>query len=88
VSGGRLLTLAFKIGSCRSVKGEDHGAFELNADDLVTHAVVVGMTGSGKTGLLTVLVEEALRNEIPVLLLEVKGDLASLHRIGETPIHV
>ena len=36
------------------------------------------MTGSGKTGLVTVLVEEALRNEIPVLLLDIKGDLANL----------
>ncbi|MBN8609609.1 MAG: ATP-binding protein [Deltaproteobacteria bacterium] len=72
------MTLTFKMGACRSVKGEDRGAFELNADDLVTHAVVVGMTGSGKTGLITVLVEEALRNEIPVLLLDVKGDLANL----------
>ena len=44
----------------------------------MTHAVVVGMTGSGKTGLVKVLVEEALRNEIPVLLLDVKGDLANL----------
>ena len=51
---------------------------DLNADDLVTHGVVVGMTGSGKTGLVTVLVEEALRNEIPVLLLDIKGDLANL----------
>ncbi len=51
---------------------------DLNADDLVTHGVVVGMTGSGKTGLVTVLVEEALRAESPVLLLDINGDLANL----------
>jgi hypothetical protein len=44
----------------------------------VTHGVVVGMTGSGKTGLLTVLVEEALRAKVPVLMIDVKGDLPNL----------
>jgi len=37
-----------------------------------------GATGSGKTGLVTVLVEEALRDEVPVLLVDVKGDLPNL----------
>ena len=50
----------------------------LPADHLVTHGVVVGMTGSGKTGLLTVLAEEALRNGIPVIAIDVKGDLPNL----------
>ena len=36
------------------------------------------MTGSGKTGLVTVLVEEALRAEIPVLVVDIKGDLPNL----------
>ncbi|MEJ7735769.1 MAG: helicase HerA-like domain-containing protein, partial [Polyangiaceae bacterium] len=45
---------------------------------LVTHAAIVGMTGSGKTGLITVLVEEALRSRIPVLLIDIKGDLPNL----------
>ena len=45
---------------------------------LLTHAVVVGMTGSGKTGLVTVLAEEALRSNVPVLVLDVKGDLTNL----------
>jgi len=44
----------------------------------VTHGVVVGMTGSGKTGLLTVLIEEALRSDVPVLVIDVKGDLPNL----------
>ncbi|MCU0693707.1 MAG: DUF853 family protein [Polyangiaceae bacterium] len=53
-------------------------AFILRADDLTTHAVVVGATGSGKTGLLMVLVEEALRQSIPVVMIDVKGDLPNL----------
>src|SRR5687767_7082274 len=48
------------------------------AHHLVTHGAVLGMTGSGKTGLLTVLVEEALRGGIPVLMIDVKGDLPNL----------
>ncbi|MBN8613204.1 MAG: DUF853 family protein [Deltaproteobacteria bacterium] len=70
--------LTFNMGARRTMKGAARGSFELPADDLVTHGVVVGMTGSGKTGLVTVLVEEALRNRIPVLLLDVKGDVANL----------
>jgi hypothetical protein len=72
------VSLQFKMGARRTITGRAHGEFDLAADDLVTHGVVVGMTGSGKTGLITVLVEEALRNEIPVLLLDIKGDLANL----------
>ena len=45
---------------------------------LVTHGVVLGMTGSGKTGLLTVMVEEALRSGVPVIMIDVKGDLPNL----------
>jgi hypothetical protein len=50
----------------------------LPANHLVTHGVITGMTGSGKTGLVTVLVEEALRSRIPVLMIDVKGDLPDL----------
>ena len=50
----------------------------LPPDDLVTHAVVLGMTGSGKTGLLMVLVEEAVRSSIPVVVIDIKGDLPNL----------
>ena len=45
---------------------------------LTTHALLLGATGSGKTGLGLVLVEEALRQGIPTLLLDVKGDLTNL----------
>ena len=46
-------------------------------DDLTTHAVVVGMTGSGKTGLCIDLLEEAALNEIPSLMIDPKGDITN-----------
>ncbi len=46
--------------------------------DLVTHAVCVGMTGSGKTGLCLTLLEEAAIDGIPALVIDPKGDLANL----------
>jgi polynucleotide 5'-kinase involved in rRNA processing len=44
--------------------------------DLTTHAVVTGMTGSGKTGLCIDLMEEAALQGIPAILIDPKGDLA------------
>src|ERR1700675_2561644 len=49
-----------------------------DSKDLVTHAVCVGMTGSGKTGLCIGLIEEAAIDGIPALLIDPKGDLANL----------
>jgi hypothetical protein len=46
--------------------------------DLTTHAVCVGMTGSGKTGLCLALVEEALLDGVPVIAIDPKGDLGNL----------
>lgn len=46
--------------------------------DLVTHAVCVGMTGSGKTGLCISLLEEAVIDGVPAIVLDPKGDLANL----------
>jgi hypothetical protein len=46
--------------------------------NLTTHAVCIGMTGSGKTGLCVGLVEEAALNGIPVLAIDPKGDLGNL----------
>jgi hypothetical protein len=49
-----------------------------DSKDLVTHAVCVGMTGSGKTGLCLALIEEAAIDGIPALLIDPKGDLTNL----------
>jgi hypothetical protein len=46
--------------------------------DLVTHAVCIGMTGSGKTGLGITIIEEAAIDQIPVLAIDPKGDLSNL----------
>ena len=49
-----------------------------DSKDLVTHAVCVGMTGSGKTGLCLGLLEEAAIDGIPAIVIDPKGDLANL----------
>jgi len=49
-----------------------------DAKDLCTHAMCVGMTGSGKTGLCLALLEEAALDGIPAICVDPKGDLANL----------
>jgi DNA helicase HerA-like ATPase len=49
-----------------------------DSKDLTTHAVILGMTGSGKTGLGITLLEEAAIDGIPALILDPKGDMANL----------
>src|ERR1051326_3196893 len=49
-----------------------------DSKDLVTHAVCVGMTGSGKTGLCISLLEEAAIDSIPAIIIDPKGDLSNL----------
>ncbi|MEZ4501110.1 MAG: DUF87 domain-containing protein [Dehalococcoidia bacterium] len=59
--------------------GEETGEQLLyDRDDLTTHGVILGMTGSGKTGLAVVLLEEALASGIPALILDPKGDMPNL----------
>jgi hypothetical protein len=45
--------------------------------DLVTHGVIIGMTGSGKTGMGIILLEEAALKGIPAILIDPKGDLTN-----------
>ncbi len=49
-----------------------------DSKDLTTHAVIIGMTGSGKTGLGIGLIEEALVDNIPVIAIDPKGDITNL----------
>ncbi|MCJ7550975.1 MAG: DUF87 domain-containing protein, partial [Anaerolineae bacterium] len=49
-----------------------------DARDLTTHAVCVGMTGSGKTGLCIDLLEEAAIDRVPALIIDPKGDITNL----------
>ena len=52
--------------------------FRLDPSDLTTHGLIVGMTGSGKTALGIVLIEELLQRGVPVLAVDPKGDLGNL----------
>lgn len=56
------------------------GPFALSASELTRHAVVLGATGSGKTGLVVRLVEELLLSGVSVVALDPKGDLVGLAR--------
>ncbi len=67
---GRLYDLA-----ARKPQG---GLLLYDSKDLVTHAVCVGMTGSGKTGLCIALLEEAALDGIPAIVIDPKGDLPNL----------
>lgn len=63
--------------------------WHLDADKLRTHGVIVGMTGSGKTGLSLVLLEELVRAGVPIVAIDPKGDLGSLGLLfaGLAPEH-
>ncbi len=50
----------------------------IDTDVFTTHGVIVGMTGSGKTGLGVVLLEEVLSSGLPTLVIDPKGDLTNL----------
>jgi glycosyltransferase involved in cell wall biosynthesis len=66
------------LGATQPLDGREQQRLFLAPHHLSTHAVIVGMTGSGKTGLVTVLIEEALAAGVPVLVVDVKGDLPNL----------
>ena len=50
----------------------------IDTDTFTTHGVIVGMTGSGKTGLGVVVLEEVLTSGLPTLIIDPKGDLTNL----------
>ena len=58
-------------------KGMDEPIF-IKSSNLTTHGVIVGMTGSGKTGLGIILLEEILLSGLPTLILDPKGDMGNL----------
>src|SRR6187399_409535 len=74
-----------QLGTFYLGRGYDVDTKKLNDDlilydskDLVTHGVVLGMTGSGKTGLCLAVLEEAAMDGIPVIAIDPKGDIANL----------
>ncbi len=71
---------AFYLGrSFDLVQGKiDDSLMLYDAKDLTTHAVCVGMTGSGKTGLCVSLLEEAAIDGVPAIVIDPKGDLTNL----------
>ena len=58
--------------------GEAEKPLAYDSADFTTHGVIVGMTGSGKTGLGITILEEALLNGIPCLIIDPKGDMGNL----------
>lgn len=66
------------LGGLLDEGGERRENLFYEASDLTTHGVIVGMTGSGKTGLAIDLLEEALLSGIPALIIDPKGDMTNL----------
>jgi len=52
--------------------------FLYKSEDLTTHAIVFGMTGSGKTGLCIDIIEEAVSEDIPIIIIDPKGDVSNI----------
>ena len=62
----------------QSTRSPQSGLVLYDSKDLVTHAVCVGMTGSGKTGLCIAMIEEAALDGVPTIAIDPKGDLTNL----------
>jgi hypothetical protein len=71
---------SFYLGAAYDLESGQRSETVINYDarDLVTHAVCVGMTGSGKTGLCIGLLEEAALDKVPAILIDPKGDITNL----------
>ena len=79
------MTIAERLGSFYLGKEYDLAGAKLSdvpvmydARDLTTHAICVGMTGSGKTGLCIDLLEEAALDKVPAIIIDPKGDITNL----------
>ncbi|MEZ5175377.1 MAG: DUF87 domain-containing protein [Acidimicrobiia bacterium] len=72
--------MSFYLGAPIDAHGErvEGASYAYEPADLTTHGVIVGMTGSGKTGLGIVFLEEALKAGIPTLVIDPKGDMTNL----------
>ena len=75
IEGLGVFYLGTKLTDSGTVAGEP---LLVDARRFTTHAICVGMTGSGKTGLLVGLIEEAAIDGIPTLVIDPKGDLANV----------
>lgn len=69
---------AFYLGKYADPDGSGDELVLYDSKDLTTHAVIIGMTGSGKTGLGIGLIEEAALDRVPVIAIDPKGDLGNL----------
>ncbi|PWU00495.1 MAG: ATP-binding protein [Candidatus Melainabacteria bacterium] len=68
----------FYLGQSPSQSSASADLLLYDSKDLLTHAVCLGMTGSGKTGLCLSLIEEAAIDGIPVIAIDPKGDISNL----------
>jgi hypothetical protein len=73
VAGGLYLGKAFDPASASL-----GNPIRIDPSDLLTHGLIVGMTGSGKTGAAIGLIEEVLQQGVPVIAIDPKGDLGNL----------
>jgi hypothetical protein len=69
---------AFYLGKEPETDEEPERLVMYDARDLTTHAVCIGMTGSGKTGLCVDLLEEAALDRVPAIIIDPKGDITNL----------
>lgn len=70
----------FYLGKCYDIQNSkvEEEPLLYDSKDLVTHGVVLGMTGSGKTGLCLSILEEAAMDNIPAIVIDPKGDISNL----------
>ena len=70
---------SFYLGSEYNLQNHEITGEHVNYDarDLTTHAVCIGMTGSGKTGLCICLLEEAAIDKVPAIIIDPKGDITN-----------